>query len=355
PPLAHGRARALRASPRAPPGDPRPRSDRRRGTLRHARDARRAPDRPGGRAGRVAGRRRSPRPGRGELSAARGGAALGARPRPAGPQHGDADRDRGPQPPPPHARPAQRARLRRAHRRRDRQPPAPARRRVRVSGNAGGGWRTTTASGSRARERSSSARREPRGRWIGGIGAAQRAQRARGVALEVLYLEASEDVLVRRFSETRRPHPAALGGVLADGIRREREKLRPLREVAGRVLDTSALTVHELRSALRDLVERPEAGTMTVALVSFGYKYGLPTDADLALDCRFLPNPFFVEELRARTGADPAVADWVLRREESQEFLGRVLDLLAFTLPLYQREGKSYLTIALGCTGGRHR
>ena len=113
--------------------------------------------------------------------------------------------------------------------------------------------------------------------------------------------------------------------------------------------------MHELRSALRDLVERPEAGTMTIALVSFGYKYGLPTDADLALDCRFLPNPFFVEELRARTGADAAVADWVLRREESQEFLGRVLDLLAFTLPLYQREGKSYLTIALGCTGGRHR
>jgi len=113
--------------------------------------------------------------------------------------------------------------------------------------------------------------------------------------------------------------------------------------------------VHELRSALRELVERPEAGTMTIALVSFGYKYGLPTDTDLALDCRFLPNPFFVEELRAKTGTDPAVADWVLRREESQEFLGRVLDLLAFALPLYQREGKSYLTIALGCTGGRHR
>ncbi len=104
--------------------------------------------------------------------------------------------------------------------------------------------------------------------------------RARGVALEVLYLEASDDVLVRRFSETRRPHPAAGGGILADGIRREREKLRPLREVASRILDTSALTVHELRSALRDLVERPEAGTMTIALVSFGYKYGLPTDAD---------------------------------------------------------------------------
>ena len=179
--------------------------------------------------------------------------------------------------------------------------------------------------------------------------------RTRGVALEVLYLEASDDVLVRRFSETRRPHPAAAGGGIADGIRHEREKLRPLRELADRVLDTSALTVHELRSALRDFVARPEAGTMTVALVSFGYKYGLPSDADLALDCRFLPNPFFVEELRHQTGTDAAVAEYVLRREETQEFLERVVALLDFALPHYRREGKSYLTIALGCTGGRHR
>ena len=175
------------------------------------------------------------------------------------------------------------------------------------------------------------------------------------VELEVLYLEATDDVLVHRFSETRRPHPAAEGGGLADGIRREREKLRPLREVADRVLDTSALTVHELRAALRELVERPEPGTMTVSLVSFGYKYGLPSDADLALDCRFLPNPFFVEELRHRTGTDPAVAEYVLGRQETEEFLGRFTELLDFALPRYQREGKSYLTIALGCTGGRHR
>jgi len=113
--------------------------------------------------------------------------------------------------------------------------------------------------------------------------------------------------------------------------------------------------VHELRAALRDLVERPDADTMTIALVSFGYKYGLPTDADLALDCRFLPNPFFVEELRHRSGTDAAVADYVLQRPETQEFLERVVDLLEFALPRYRREGKSYLTIALGCTGGRHR
>jgi UPF0042 nucleotide-binding protein len=179
--------------------------------------------------------------------------------------------------------------------------------------------------------------------------------RTAGVSLEVLYLEASDDVLVRRFSETRRPHPAADGAGLAEGIRREREKLRGLRERADRLLDTTAFTVHELRTALRDLVERPESSQMTVSLVSFGYKFGLPTDADLALDCRFLPNPFFVEELRHRTGTEAAVADYVLRREETQEFLRRVTALLDFALPRYQREGKSYLTIALGCTGGRHR
>jgi UPF0042 nucleotide-binding protein len=179
--------------------------------------------------------------------------------------------------------------------------------------------------------------------------------RARGVALQVLYLEASDDVLVRRFSETRRPHPAAVGGLPADGIQREREKLQGLREIADRILDTSALTVHELRAALRDLVDHPEPGSLTVSLVSFGYKYGLPSDADLAFDCRFLPNPFFVEELRYKTGLEPAVAEYVLGRDEAQEFLRRIGDFLAFALPRYQREGKSYLTIALGCTGGRHR
>jgi UPF0042 nucleotide-binding protein len=179
--------------------------------------------------------------------------------------------------------------------------------------------------------------------------------RVSGMALEVLYLEANDDVLVRRFSETRRPHPAADGGTLAEGIRREREKLRGLREVADRILDTSALTVHQLRDALRELLERPAAGSMSIALMSFGYKHGLPSDADVALDCRFLPNPFFVEGLRDLSGTDRAVGDYVLRRDETQEFLRLATALLEFTLPRYRREGKSYLTIALGCTGGRHR
>jgi UPF0042 nucleotide-binding protein len=179
--------------------------------------------------------------------------------------------------------------------------------------------------------------------------------RGAGVQLEVIYLEASDDVLVRRFSETRRPHPAAEGGTVADGIRREREALRGVRELADRIIDTSAFTVHSLRAALRELLETAEPGRLTVSLVSFGYKHGLPTDADLALDCRFLPNPFFVEELRPKTGVDPDVAAYVLERPDAREFLEHVLALLRFTLPRYQREGKSYLTIAVGCTGGRHR
>jgi UPF0042 nucleotide-binding protein len=179
--------------------------------------------------------------------------------------------------------------------------------------------------------------------------------RGTGVALEVIYLEASDDVIVRRFSETRRPHPAAEGGTVADGIRRERAALRDVRELADRIVDTSAFTVHELRAALRELLEKTDAATMTVSLVSFGYKYGLPTDADIVLDCRFLPNPFFVEELRPKTGIDPEVAAYVLARPDAQELLGHVLALLDFALPRFQREGKSYLTIAVGCTGGRHR
>src|SRR5262249_21796567 len=151
--------------------------------------------------------------------------------------------------------------------------------------------------------------------------------------------------LVRRFSETRRPHPGADGGSVADGIRRERDALRPLRELADRIIDTSAFTVHELRASLRDLVDHAGSTGMTISIVSFGYKYGLPGDADLALDCRFLPNPFFVEELRPKSGLDPAVADYVLKRDDTQEFLTHVATLLGFALPRYQREGKSYLTI----------
>jgi len=180
--------------------------------------------------------------------------------------------------------------------------------------------------------------------------------RAAGVALEVLYLEASDDVLVRRFSETRRRHPAEDDSGIGGAIRRERALLQTLRERADRIIDTSAFTVHELRDRLRELIEGQASGSaLTVTLVSFGYKYGLPIDLDLALDCRFLPNPHFVESLRPRTGTDPAVAEYVLGSEGTEEFLGHVTGLLRFALPRYQREGKTYLTVGIGCTGGRHR
>lgn len=180
--------------------------------------------------------------------------------------------------------------------------------------------------------------------------------RAGGVELEVLYLEASDDVLVRRYSETRRRHPAEDASGIAGAIRRERTLLQTLRERADRIVDTSAFTVHELRDRLRELIEGQAGGpTLTVTFVSFGYKYGLPIDLDLAFDCRFLPNPFFVDVLRSGTGTDPGVRDFVLASDGAEEFLDRVVGLLRFALPRYQREGKTYLTIGIGCTGGRHR
>lgn len=180
--------------------------------------------------------------------------------------------------------------------------------------------------------------------------------RQAGYRVEVLFLDAGDDVLVRRFSETRRPHP--LGGAAGPlaGIQRERAELSGLRERADRIVDTSALTVHQLRDELRRLYRAPGgADSLTVLLVSFGYKFGVPTDVDMVLDARFLPNPFFVEELRARTGGDPVVAAYVLERDETRTFLALIERLLEFTLPLYRREGRSYFTLAIGCTGGRHR
>ncbi len=180
--------------------------------------------------------------------------------------------------------------------------------------------------------------------------------RAAGHRVEVLFLDAGDDVLVRRFSETRRPHP--LGGEDGPlvGIQRERRELSELRARADRIVDTSALTVHQLRDELRRLYRAPgDADSLTVLLVSFGYKFGVPTDVDMVLDARFLPNPFFVDELRAKTGGDPAVAEYVLSSDEAQTFLRLTEALLDFTLPLYRREGRSYFTLAIGCTGGRHR
>jgi UPF0042 nucleotide-binding protein len=173
----------------------------------------------------------------------------------------------------------------------------------------------------------------------------------------VLFLDASDEVLARRYSETRRPHPMAeSGATVAEGIRRERLALAEMRERANRIIDTSNLTVHELREVVTAAVMGAEGGKrMAIALVSFGYKYGTPVGLDLVLDVRFIPNPFFIPELKALDGRDPEVKRYVMSQPQAQRFVDEIVRLLDFLLPLYSREGKSYLSIGLGCTGGKHR
>lgn len=176
-----------------------------------------------------------------------------------------------------------------------------------------------------------------------------------GHDIEVIFVDCADEVLVRRFSETRRPHP--LGGAdVLDAIRAERERLATLRTRARHVVDTTSSNVHDLRRSLIDYIARGRsAPRMAIRVVSFGFKYGLPVDADLVFDLRFLPNPHFVPELRPRTGREADVAAYVMQAEATQELLTDVQALLGHAVPRYEREGKAYLTIAIGCTGGRHR
>lgn len=177
-----------------------------------------------------------------------------------------------------------------------------------------------------------------------------------GQEAEIIFLECNDDELVRRYSETRRSHPLAPGGDLLKAIQRERERVSPLRQRAKFVLDTSGLSVHDLRRVLVDYVAQGGARPrMVTRIVSFGFKYGLPVDADVVLDLRYLPNPYFVRELRSLSGLNPKVAEFVNNAPESQELLDDLERMLRRMLPRYEREGKAYLTIALGCTGGRHR
>lgn len=180
--------------------------------------------------------------------------------------------------------------------------------------------------------------------------------RRQGRRVEILFLDAADEVLVRRFGETRRPHPAGADGGALAGIAREREQIANLREHADRIVDTSALTIHQLRGELtRAYGAGLLQGALRLLLISFGYKFGLPADAEMVFDVRFLTNPFFVEEFRDRDGLDPAVAQFVLDRDETRQFIDRVTELLGLVVPLYQREGKPSLTVGVGCTGGHHR
>jgi RNase adapter protein RapZ len=194
------------------------------------------------------------------------------------------------------------------------------------------------------------------GTFLEGAESALSELEARGFPPDVLFLDAADDALVRRFSETRRPHRLANEGSVLEAIRVEREWLAPLRRRATRVIDTTHLTVHDLRRQLVQLVSgRPDGIRLMTRVVSFGFKYGLPQDADLVFDLRFLPNPHFVPELRPQSGLDAPVRDYVLGSAEGGEMLDDLTALLAKLLPRYAAEGKSYLTIGIGCTGGRHR
>lgn len=201
------------------------------------------------------------------------------------------------------------------------------------------------------------------GSFLEGAGQALEQLAASGRTVHVIFLDASDEALLRRYSSTRRPHPlstvepAGPAGAVLEGVLLERERLAPLRAMASRVLDTTRLSVHELR---RRIIADfgPGAGRsdrMRTRVMSFGFKYGVPVDADLSLDVRFIDNPFFIDGLRPLSGLDSPVASFVLDRPDTQSFLERALALLEFLLPRYEAEGKSYLTMAIGCTGGRHR
>ena len=171
---------------------------------------------------------------------------------------------------------------------------------------------------------------------------------------EILFLEAERDVLVRRFKETRRPHP--LGGIIEEAIRVEKERLTLLREAADRIIETSSLTPHQLRQTVTSLYDvKTGRKAMTVVLISFGFKFGAPQNIDLLFDARFLPNPHFIPELRPLRGTDRKVSDYVVSSEAARIYVAKIKELLDFLIPLYIKEGRPYLTIAIGCTGGRHR
>ena len=178
----------------------------------------------------------------------------------------------------------------------------------------------------------------------------------KGYPFEILFLEAKEDVLVQRYSATRRQHPLSQGKSLLEGIRAERQQLEDLRAVSDKIIDTSNYNVHELKSKISEVARKSKKiGAMQIQIVSFGFKYGVPLHADLIIDVRFLINPYFVAELKHLDGKNAKIKNFILNNEDTRTFLNKYLDLLDYLIPMYEKEGKAYLTVAIGCTGGRHR
>jgi UPF0042 nucleotide-binding protein len=177
-----------------------------------------------------------------------------------------------------------------------------------------------------------------------------------GYRFEIIFFEADENTLLRRYSQTRRFHPLARNKGVLEGIRSERRKMTPLRQAARQVIDTSSYTVHELKSRIFDIAREKETRIpLRINVLSFGFKYGLPRDADLVMDVRFIDNPYFVPALKPLDGRAPEIQDYVLNREITRRFIEKYTGLLDYLIPLYEKEGKAYLSIAIGCTGGRHR
>lgn len=177
-----------------------------------------------------------------------------------------------------------------------------------------------------------------------------------GYKIRILFLEARDEILMRRYSQTRRQHPLSSHKTISDGIHDEREQLKNLRKQARKIIDTSTLNVHELKAIIFKYIhENITISTMQTHIMSFGFKNGIPKDSDLIIDVRFLKNPYFLPELKPYDGENEAVKDFVLDTEEAQTFLKKYMDLLDYLLPLYEKEGKAYLTLSFGCTGGRHR
>ena len=178
----------------------------------------------------------------------------------------------------------------------------------------------------------------------------------KGYQFKILFLEADEDTLVKRYSQTRRHHPLAQGKSLLEGIRIEKERLKHLKSAADEIIDTSRYNIHELKSVIQNIAQQSkDSAPMSINILSFGFKYGVPHDASLIMDVRFMLNPHFIPELKALDGKDEKVKDYVLNNDGTRIFLNKFNDMLDYLIPLYEKEGKAYLTIAIGCTGGRHR
>jgi len=180
--------------------------------------------------------------------------------------------------------------------------------------------------------------------------------REQGYVIEILFLDAGDEALLHRFSETRRSHPLAVKGSIMEGIAMERQRLAPLKLMADRIIDSTSSNVHQLKDVIQRIFLSPGAEKrLIIHVTSFGYRYGLPVDADIVLDVRFLPNPYFVDSLKKHDGHHPAVRDYILASDEGRRFIEKLFALMSFLLPLYEKEGKVRLHIALGCTGGKHR